>query len=152
MARTQIKAGGFIDTPSMAELHDYFSTRDREKYRGVKHIRVSGLGASPAATALMIPNGPESGYIWSLRILSAQLATAGTLLAYITSSSPATGATPQRLVFNGSTSGTSQVTTFPSAACMLYPGEGIYLSGSQNISAWFLAGWEVPAEMEGKLL
>jgi hypothetical protein len=152
MARTVIKAGGVIDTPSMAELHQYFGTRDRERGRGVKHIRISGLGATPAAGTLMIPNGPESGYIWAVRLLSAQLATSGTVVAYITSSSPATGATPQRLVFNGSTSSTSQVTTFPAAACMLYSGESIYLSATQNITAFFFAAWEVPTEMEWKLL
>ena len=152
MARTVIRNGGaVVDLPSMAELHAYFGERDRERARGIKMIRASGIGPFPAAGALLIPNGPESGYIWALRLLSAQLASSGTLLAYITSSTPAAGATPQRAVYNGA-SAVTQVTTFPSAACMLYPGEGIYLSAGQNINAWFLAGWEVPAEMEWKLL
>ena len=152
MARTIIKAGGVLDTPSMAELRAEFDLRDRQRGRGVKAIRASGIGPSPAAGTLIIPNGPEAGYIWALRLLSVQLASTGTALAYITSSAPVTSATPQRLVFNGSTSATGQVTTFPAAACMLYSGEGIYLSAYQNISAWFMAGWEVPSEMQWKIL
>jgi hypothetical protein len=151
MARTIIKAGGVLDTPSMAELRAEFDLRDRQRGRGIKMIRASSIGPSPAASTLMLPSGPDAGYIWSLRLLSAQLASSGTLLAYITSSAPATGATPQRAVYNGA-SAITQVTTFPSAACMLYPGEGIYLNAGQNISSWFMAGWEVPSEMEWKLL
>ncbi len=155
-----IKAGAKLETTTPAEteqivgsaVRGHFDAQERQRARGVKLIRASAPGPLPLASTLLIPNGPESGYIWSLRLLSVQLASAGTCLAYITSSAPGTSATPQRLVANFSTSSTSQVITFPTAAAMLYQSEGLYLSASQNITAWFLAGWEVPAEMEYKLL
>lgn len=155
-----IKAGAKIETTSPAETRDIVhgaitaeaDARERAHARGVKVIRLSAPGPSPAAGTLYIASGPEAGYMWAVRILSVQLASSGTCLAYIASSAPGTGATPQRLIANMSTSGTSQVATFNSGAALLNPAESIYLSATQNITAYFMAGWEVPAEMAYKLL
>jgi hypothetical protein len=152
VARTLIAGGQYIDVPTLDEIRAEVDAAERTRLRGVKAVRVSGPGPSPAAGTLYILNGPGSGYIWSLRLISAQLASAGTVLAYISSSAPSAGATPQRLIANLSTSGTGQVATFGKAQAMLYADESVYLSATQNITAFFLAAWEVPAEMEAKLL
>jgi hypothetical protein len=155
-----IKAGAEIDVPTRAEVaedihaawRDHFDAQQRARARGIKAIRFSAPGPVPAVSTLFLPDGPNTGYIWVLRLMSVQLASAGTVLAYITSAAPATSATPQRLIANYSTSSTSQVTTFPSGAAMIYPAESVYLSATTNIAAYFLAMWEVPAEMEYRLL
>jgi hypothetical protein len=156
-----IKAGAEIDVPTRDEVRqdihsawrEQAADAERARARGVKYIRLSAPGPSPAAQTLYIANGPEVGYIWALRLLSVQLSAADTVLAYVTSSAPSTGSTPQRLIANFSTSGANQVGTFPTAAAMLYGGESVYLSAAaHNITAFHLTAWEVPAEMEWKLL
>ena len=156
-----IKAGAVVDVPTSAEVtqtiqqawRDQADAQQRAEARGIKAIRLSAPGSSPAAKTLYIANGPEPGYLWSVRLLSVQLASADTVLAYITSSAPGTGATPQRLIANMSTSSANQVVTFTSASCLLNPAESVYLAAAaQNITAYFLAGWEVPAEMAYKIL
>ena len=155
-----IKAGAVINVPTRDEVRDdlhagikeQFDAIERSKARGVKVVRISSPGPSPAAQSVYTGLGPESGYIWALRLLSVQLASAGTALAYVTSSAPGTSATPQRLAANMSTSNANQVSLFAKGQLMLYPDEALWINATQNITAWFMAGWEVPAEMEFKLL
>jgi hypothetical protein len=155
-----IKAGAVIDVPTRGELRsdmgdawrEYEETRERVRARGVKLVRLSSPGPSPAASSQYLGQGPDSGYIWAVRLLSVQLATAGTVLVYVSSSAPGTSATPQRLIANLSTSNLNQVQLFATAQAMLYPDESLWLSATQTIAAWFVSAWEVPAEMEYKLL
>jgi hypothetical protein len=161
MTKVMIKAGAEIETTSPAETTDivgralHFQVTEQEitRARGIKYVRVSGPGPSPAAGTLYIASGPEVGYIWALRFLSVQLDSADTVLAYVTSSAPTGGATPQRLLASMSTSAANQVTLFATAQAMLYGGESVYLKGAaHNITAFYLGAWEVPSEMEWKLL
>ncbi len=154
MASFTIQGGAKVEIPQRDEIRDdmrgAIAERDRQHARGFKPMRVSGPGPSPAASTLYIAYGPESGYLWNLKLISVQLASAGTVLAYITSGAPGAGSTPQRLIANMSTSNVNQVVTFSSSQVMLLPDESVYLSATQNISAWFLAAAEVPAEMAWK--
>jgi hypothetical protein len=161
MARTPIRAGSVIDVPSRDEvredighgIRDHFLMQEATRARGIKYIRLSGPGPSPAAQTFYVQSGPASGYIWALRMLSVQLSAADTVLAYVTSSAPSTSSTPQRLIANMSTSSANQVSLFATAQAMLYADESVYLSpAAHNITAYYLAAWEVPAEMEWKLL
>lgn len=154
-----IKAGAEIDVPTRDEvrqdIHSAWSDYQaqlREKARGIKPIRIARPGPSPAAGTLFVTDAaPESGYLWNLKLISVQLAAAGTLLTYIASSAPSAGSTPLRLIANNTTSNANQVVTFSSSQVILYPDEGVYLSATQNISAVFLAAAEVPAEMFYKI-
>lgn len=163
LVKTVIKAGAVLDVPNTAEMTDIArqvwrehaseDVAERTRARGIKYIRVSGIGPTPAAQTFYIPNGPEEGYIWALRILSVQLAAADTLLSYITSSAPQAGATPQRLLSPFGTSNANQVALFATAQAMLYGGESVYLSAAaHNITAFYMGAWQVPTEMEWKLL
>jgi hypothetical protein len=155
-----IKAGAEIDVPTRAEVaEDIHSAwraseahHEMERARGLKWIRASQPGPLPLASTLFLPTGPDTGYLWTAMLLSVQLASAGTVLAYVTSAAPSTSSTPLRLIWNASTSSANQVTTFGRGAVMLNQAESVYLSATQNITAWLLAGWEVPSEMAWKLL
>jgi hypothetical protein len=91
--------------------------------------------------------------VWGVRLLGAQLASAGTMQAWITSdtSTSTTAANSRRLVASGA-SNQYQVFTFNSGACILLPDEGLFMSAGQNITSYFVAAWEVPAEMAWKLM
>jgi hypothetical protein len=155
-----IKAGAEIDVPTReevrADIHsgwrEYLTELERAKARGIKPIRIARPGPSPAAgTLFMVDAAPESGYLWNLKLVSVQLAAAGTVLVYVASSAPSTSQTLLRLIANMSTSNANQVTTWSSSQLILYPDEGLYVSATQNINAVFVTAAEVPAEMYYKI-
>jgi hypothetical protein len=160
MAKILIKAGAEIDIPTREELqHDIHgavrdvmtaeSERQRARARGFVPLRLTGpIGGK---TTFLLDAVPESGYVFNLKLLSVQLASAGTLLAYIASSAPATGATPSRLIANASTSNANQVMTWSSSQVLVYPDESIYLVATQNMNVYFLIAAQVPAEMVYKV-
>ena len=151
MPKLTLQGGMRLEIPNREEIrHDVASVmdeRERVRARGFKPIRIALPGPSPAGQTLYVP-GPESGYVWNLKLVSVQLATNGTCLVYITSSAPSTSAVPLRLIANLNIATTSNyVTTYSSSQVLLMPDEGIYLNASQNLNAVFLAAAEVPAEM-----
>ena len=170
MAQQLVRGGAPIDIPSTAEIGDVVAerarqvwveqsaiaeAREREHARGIKALR-RDTAVVPAATSRFTNLdgiAPSLGYVWAVRLLAAQLASAGTFQAFITSDTDTTkgAATQRRLVASGA-SNQYQVITFNSGACVLQPDEGLFLVAGQNIISYFVAGWEVPAEMAWKLL
>jgi hypothetical protein len=151
MPVVQIQGGAKLEIPNRKEIREELAAsldeRERSRARGFKPIRVALPGPTPAGGTLYIP-GPESGYIWNLKLVSVQLATNGSCLVYINSSAPVGGAVPLRLIANMNTATTSAyVTTYSSSQVLLLPDEGIYLNATQNLNSVFLAAAEVPAEM-----
>jgi hypothetical protein len=151
MPAVTLQGGMRLEIPNREEIrHDVTAVmdqRERVRARGFKPIRVALPGPVPAGGTLYIP-GPESGYIWNLKLVSVQLAANGTCLVYINSSAPVGGAVPLRLIANMNTATTlNYVTTYSSSQVLLMPDEGIYLNASQNLAAVFIAAAEVPAEM-----
>lgn len=137
------------------EEQEIQQAREREHLRGVKLLRRDFALTTPAGTRFTVTDGitPEQGYVWCVLLVSAQLASAGVFQAFITSDTDTTrtAASQRRLVAAGA-SNTYQALTIPKNACVLMPGEGLFLNAAQNILSYFLSGWEVPAEMQGKLL
>lgn len=156
MAEVAIHVGAKFQTATPDEVRQIVQAEtaaERQRARGIKAIRVAGIGTQPAAQTLYIPNGPASGYIWTLRLLSVQISAADTCIAYIASSAPSAGATPQRMITPFGTSNANQYDKFAKGQVMLYPDESIYLScAAHTINAWFMIAWEAPGEMEYKLL
>lgn len=157
-----IRGGGQIDTVTPAEMRTFIGeqqeiaqARQREQLRGVKLLRRDTALTSPATSRITTLDSitPEQGYVWCVLMVSAQLASAGTFQAFITSDSSGlvTAASQRRLVASGA-SNIYQAVPIPKNACVLMPGEGLFLNAGQNIQSYFLSGWEVPAEMQGKLL
>lgn len=170
MAQQMVRGGGTLEIPTAEETADVVDgrfrsfwaeqqevqqAREREHLRGVKLLRRDTALASPAGTRFTVTDDitPEQGYVWCVLLVSAQLASAGTFQAFISSDTDTTrtAAQQRRLVANGA-SNQYQAISIPKNACVLMPGEGLFLNASQNINSYFLSGWEVPAEMQGKLL
>lgn len=159
-----IRGGGTIDAVSSTEMSAFMAeqaaiqdARDRDKYRGIKLLRRDSSLTTPAQTRLTTIDSitPESGYIWCILMVSAQLASSSSLQAFITSDTSttfATAAVQRRLV--ASTSSNTQYPTLPipKNACILLPGEGLLLNAGANIQSYFMSGWMLPEEMQGKLL
>lgn len=163
MAQQLIRGGGTIDTLTPAELHDFLrqqqeiqDTRDREKYRAIKLLRRDSSLTTPALTRITTNDSitPESGYIWCVLMVSAQLASSGSFQAFITSDTDTTktAASQRRLVASTSTNNQYPALPIPKNACILLPGEGLFLNASANIQSYFLAGWYLPEEKQGLLL
>jgi hypothetical protein len=151
MPRLHIQGGVEVEIPNREEIRSdvtsVMDARERNRARGFKPIRVALPGPVPAGGTLYIP-GPESGYVWNLKLVSVQLASNGSCLVYINSSAPVGGAVPLRLIANMNTATTSAyVATYSSSQVLLMPDAGIFLNATQNLNSVFLAAAEVPAEM-----
>jgi hypothetical protein len=76
-----IKAGGAIDLLTKSELDDsmghHFNAAIRDLLRGVDYLQYSGNGNGTGTFS--VPYAPESGYSWSLKLVSVQLSAAGVL-------------------------------------------------------------------------
>jgi len=154
MPETRIQGGALIEIPSRAEnradVHATMDARERELAKTIKWLDITIPPPSPAAASLITP-GPDQGFIWSVRMASVNLASAGTLIAYKVSSGYSSIATTQtdtrRPVGYASTSQTPQVITWTSQL-ILQAGWALLLVGGQNISNAYLGVWEVESERQ----
>ena len=172
MALAEIRGGAHIDILSAAELGAELDLRlgpearqewwseyqraeaaERAKVRGIKPVRWGGaVNAQTVFLGGANGVGPESGYMLQVRLISCQVASSDTVQVFIASAAPPTGVTLPRLIQNWSTAGTAMVQTFNAGACMLFNDESIYLSAAaHNVTAFFVAGFQVPAERVGEL-
>ncbi len=166
MAKVLIRAGAEIDVPTRAEVaedlrsiweeqREIESARERERLRTMKRVELF-IPVSPAANNVFIGqtvtanegNGPELGYIWSVRLVSITLSGTGTLTVYKSSSSGDT----RRPVFYNGTGQPVQVALWSADQLRLRPGEGLYIVGSTTLTAVFMSAWEIAAEREGELV
>ena len=166
MAKVLIRAGAALDVPTRAEVAEDLrsiweeqrqieSARERERLRSMKRIELF-IPVSPAANNVFIGqtvtanegNGPELGYIWSVRMVSITLSGTGTLTVYKSSSSADT----RRPVWYAGTGQPVQVALWSSDQLRLRPGEGLYIVGSTTLTAVFMSAWQVAAEREGELV
>lgn len=143
--RTLIKGGAELDTITLAELDAFMSRRERDRARGVKWVEEAQ--PLPAAPANTLSVGPAEGYVWSVKILSATLGTAGTLTVYKASS---TGQT-SRLVAYNSTSQLPQVCYWAANQCFLNHGQALYIVASTTLTNYYLGAEEAIAEQSWKV-
>ncbi len=166
MAKVVIRAGAEIDVPTRAEVAEDLrsiweeqrqieSARERERLRTMKRVELF-VPISPAANNIFIGqtitanegNGPELGYVWSVRMVSITLSGTGTLTVYKSSSSGDT----RRPVWYSGTGQPVQVALWSSDQLRIRPGEGLYLVGSTTLAGVFMSAWEIAAEREGELV
>lgn len=168
MARQMIQSGT-LDIPTAGEVGDAVDGRIRsfwaeqqaiedarqhERLRGKKRIEVfiPLLGTSTSAFigqwvgGANQGNGPEQGYLWSVRLVSITLAGTGTLTVYKSSSDKDT----RRPLWATGTGAPVQVATWSSDQARIRFGEGLYIVGSTNLNSVYMAAWQLPAEREGE--
>lgn len=77
MSRQQITANGFLDLLTKQELQEAMGhsmdAAVRDFYRGVDYLMFAGTGGATPSNTFTIPNSPDSGYTWSLKLVAAQL-------------------------------------------------------------------------------
>lgn len=153
MTAVVIQAGAKVDIPSRGEIREEFGAalteaRERARQRTLKHMSEAGP-VIPAAVSVFVPL-PNTGYMWNLKLIAVQMSASATLQAFIASSAPSAGATPQRLISNFGASATSQVDKWSSSQIYLRPDEGIWLLASAGtITTYFVTAEEVMAERQG---
>jgi hypothetical protein len=138
----------------LAMLRETWDAHERARQRAKKRIEIT-VPIQPAATSVFVgqatgnntANGPEEGYVWSLKLVGITLAGTGTLTVYKASAS----GDVRRPLWATGTGMPVQVATWSSDQARIRHGEGIYVVGSANLTSVYLAAWEVPAEMEAEI-
>ena len=152
MAEVRIVGGHTFEAVTVRELSDLLITRERDRARGVKWMEYAvpfgSFSLQPsAAPATTITVGPEEGYVWSVKILSATLGSAGTLAVYKAS---AAGQTSRLVGFN-SASQTLQPVFWAANQCFLNHGQSLYLVASTTLTNYYLGAEEAVAEQAWKV-
>lgn len=152
MAEVEIIGGRKFEAVTIREMHDLLTTRERERARGVKWMEYAvpfnGFALQPAAApATTITLGPEEGYVWSVKILSSTLGSAGTLTAYKASQAGQTS----RLVGFNSTSQTAQVMYWAANQLFLNHGQALYLVASTTLTNYYIGAEQAIAEQAWKV-
>jgi len=152
VAEVRIVGGHTFEAVTIHELSDLLTTRERDRARGVKWMEYavpfSGFALQPAAApASTLTAGPEEGYVWSVKILSATLGSAGTLAVYKAS---AAGQTSRLVGFN-SASQTLQPMFWAANQCFLNHGQALYLVASTTLTNYYIGAEEAIAEQAWKV-
>lgn len=145
MPEVDIIGGRRFYSMDRSEMIALMDERERQRARGVKWVEFAvPLGAAPAS---VLTAGPEEGYVWSVKILSTTLGSAGTFTVYKASS---TGQTSRLVGFN-STSQTPQVMYWAANQCFLNHGQALYIVASTSLTNYYLGAEEAIAEQAWKV-
>lgn len=131
-----------MDRSEMIALMD---ERERQRARGVKWFEFAA--PLPSGTVNTLTVGPEEGYVWSVKILSTTLGSAGTFTAYKASS---TGQTSRLVGFN-SASQTPQVMYWAANQLYLTHGQALYIVASTTLTNYYLGAEQAIAEQAWKV-
>jgi hypothetical protein len=150
--KQNIRAGGAIDLLTKQELSEamghQFDQAIRDFYRGVDYLSFTGTGNGTGQFTL--PDSPQAGYVWSVKLISAQLSASGQLSMYLSEN---TQSPPIASIFSA-TNGTlfESIATWSSEQLVIKDGRVITLfCSTANILNWQLRVKQVPAEMQAKL-
>ncbi len=145
MPEVDIIGGRRFYSMDRAEMIALMDERERQRARGVKWIEFAvPLGTTPANVLTV---GPEEGYVWSVKILSSTLGSAGTLAAYKASSTRQTS----RLVGFNSASQTLQPMYWAANQCFLNHGQALYVVASTTLTNYYIGAEEAIAEQAWKV-
>lgn len=128
-----------------AELSKGAELAERARVRGIDYMEFNGNGQGAATVSIQ---GPESGYAWSLKIVSAVVSQACTFLLYMGDN------TITAPIGKVQTSGADvAIVTFTSNIAIVRDARYLTLTVSAGgIAAYKLIAKQVPDEMVGKLL
>lgn len=154
MPDVMIRGGERFWSPDRAEMRSLIDEGLREHFRqraavgNIKRMEIADPVQPPALTFFASQSTfigtPDEGYVWSLKLIAVNLASAGTLAIYKASSA---GVTTRPLAsFQTPTANLPYVVTFGSDAAELKHGEGVYFVASTNITGIYMTGEQVTAE------
>lgn len=153
MAKTLLRAGVEIDIPDRSEIRHEVdeALRIRERDRAKKRMELMAPVAS--VTAFATPGPPAEGYVWSLKLVAAQLTATGSISVYKASSSndtrrPLGNATAPASAIGGAF---PAVATWSSDQARIRHGEDIYIVSTVSMTGVYVAAWQVPSEMEAEI-
>jgi len=161
MPAVTIQGGMRVEIPNQDEIRgvvrDTWDERDRNLSRGLKNLRFLGVppsGAPQIGTtgSFNIPYGPSPGYIWSVRLVAAQLSTAASLRGGLGYGEGDTTVPLISVVNTGTT--TYPVQTFSAGQFFLNYGEtlALFASATATLVSYGLFVVESPAERLGALI
>lgn len=130
---------------SMAHAFDAYL---RERYRGIDYLEFTANGGGAATYTFQ---GPETGYVWSLKMVSVVLSASGSVLVFPGSS---TGVAPLAAGAAQSIAGQFWfVTTWGSDSAIIKQGRAVTIqtSSTGGLGNLRIMAEQVPAEMIGKL-
>jgi hypothetical protein len=149
--RQEIRSG-YLDVLTKSELQETmghnFDAAIRDLLRGVDYLQFSGVAND--GNTFTIPNSSESGYTWSVKLISAQLSGAGTLSVYPASNITVAPIATVASVTNGGN--IEAVAKWSSNQAVFKDGRQFTLyCEAATILNYLLIVEQVPTEMQGKL-
>jgi len=149
--RQEIRSG-YLDVLTKSELQETMGHSVdgivRDYLRGVDYLQFSGV--ANGGNTFTIPNSSESGYTWSVKLISAQLSAAGELSIYPASSTNVAPIATVPTYTNGTNY--EAVAKWSSNQAVFKDGRQFTLySSAADILNYLLIVEQVPTEMQGKL-
>ena len=150
MAKQELGPLGSVDLLTNSELKESLghsmSHQIRETLRGIDYMGTAGPGNG---TGLITVPCADSGYAWSVRLVSAQLAAAGTLSIYPGDTNTVAPVGNVVAIPNGTLF--ECVYLWSNQALVLKDARNLTLFSSVTILNYRILARQVPAEMQGKL-
>lgn len=150
MAKQDLGPLGVFDTLTNDELHStlghHFSHTIREWYRGIDYLGVAGQGNG---TGTLTVATTDQGYAWNLKLVSVQLAAAGTLSIYPGENNLTAPIGVVPAIANGPNF--EAVETFSGDQIVFKDSRSITLFSAVTILNYRILYKQVPTEMQGKL-
>lgn len=139
----------FLTDPELREsLGHAISHQVRDWLRGLDFLQFTGIGNGTGL--LTLPVAPDSGYTWSVKLISAQLNAAGNLSIYpgdINTIAPIGAVTA---ISNGAAT-FDCIFRWGSNQCVIKDQRNITIAATATILNWRIMVLQVPTEMQGKL-
>lgn len=150
MSKQDMGPLGTVDLLTNKELSEtmghHFDHAIRDWYRGLDYLQFAGNGNG--TNTITLP-GSDSGYTWSYKLISAQLAAAGVLSIYPSDNVNVACVGTTTALTNGTNF--DAVQTWSGNQVVLKDSRNLTLFASQIILNWRILVLQVPTEMQGKL-
>lgn len=154
----EIRPGGKLDILTEEEARRLFRVEAdellRQRARGVTFHR-EDVVLSPAANQYLV-RGPDPGFDWILKLISAQLSGNSGFDIYVGSRAQSnTTVQPRAQIYNGTASQAQQVATWSSDQVVIPGGTQITLdavTSGVTILSYYLTAVQVPSERLGDYL
>lgn len=150
--KQRVEPGGMLDMLTKSELQEamghHFDHAVRDLYRGVDYLMFQGQANN--STLFTIPNVPEAGYSWSVKLIGITSGglSAGQFAVYLGENA---NTAPVGIgTGNGSVPNTA-IATWSSEQLVIKDGRSLTIAAGAAITNYVLTVKQVPTEMQGKL-